>query len=252
MLDTVPAPAGFLLDQSDEQIVQEAVDARELAEAAEAEAGSPHRWRAADRYHDLSQRGWTGRQIARSVGVSEGTVSKYLKCVRVFGTENRPTFWNAYADVTGERAAHVRDVMGSSESVEWPTPQDLFDLLDAEFGFEVDVCATPGFAKCERFFSPEEDGLAQEWHGTCWMNPPYGDEIGAWMNKAYEESLTGAVVVCLVPARVDTAWWWDYALKGEIRFLRGRLKTGKQSWPFPSALVILGRAPKVVWWERPA
>jgi site-specific DNA-methyltransferase (adenine-specific) len=74
------------------------------------------------------------------------------------------------------------------------------------------------------------------------MNPPYGREIGKWVRKAYETAQAGrqAVVVCLLPARTDTAWWHDYAMKGEIRFLRGRLKFGgsKNSAPFPSALVI--------------
>jgi site-specific DNA-methyltransferase (adenine-specific) len=72
------------------------------------------------------------------------------------------------------------------------------------------------------------------------MNPPYGRAIGLWMRKAYEESKRGAVVVCLVPARTDTAWWHDYAEKGEVRFIRGRLKfgDGKGRAPFPSAIVV--------------
>jgi site-specific DNA-methyltransferase (adenine-specific) len=75
----------------------------------------------------------------------------------------------------------------------------------------------------------------------CWMNPPYGREIKAWMKKAYDSSRTGALVVCLVPARTDTAWWHDYATKAaEIRFIRGRLRFGdaKHAAPFPSAVVV--------------
>ena len=72
------------------------------------------------------------------------------------------------------------------------------------------------------------------------MNPPYGREIMSWMEKAYTSSRYGATVVCLVPARTDTAWWHTYAMKGEITFLRGRLKFGghKNSAPFPSAVVV--------------
>jgi hypothetical protein len=72
------------------------------------------------------------------------------------------------------------------------------------------------------------------------MNPPYGRDIGNWMKKAYESSLLGAVVVCLVPARTDTKWWHDFAMKGEITFIKGRLKFGnsKNSAPFPSAVVV--------------
>ncbi len=132
----------------------------------------------------------------------------------------------------------------SSLTDEWATPQALFDELDAEFGFELDVCADDWNHKCERYFTKETDGLAQEWTGTCWMNPPYGREIGKWMKKAVESAEAGATVVCLVPARTDTAWWHDYAMRGEIRFLRGRVKfvnrqgTGDAA-PFPSAIVVL-------------
>ncbi len=60
----------------------------------------------------------------------------------------------------------------SSETCLWETPQAFFDALDAEFGFTLDVCALPENAKCERYFTPEADGLKQEWRGVCWMNPP--------------------------------------------------------------------------------
>jgi phage N-6-adenine-methyltransferase len=127
-----------------------------------------------------------------------------------------------------------------SKTVIWATPQELFDSLNEEFKFTLDVCALPENAKCDNYFTPETDGLSQPWEGVCWMNPPYGREIGKWIKKAYVSSLMGATVVCLVPARTDTAWWNDYVVKGEIRFLRGRLKFGgsKNSAPFPSAIVI--------------
>ena len=130
----------------------------------------------------------------------------------------------------------------SSNSDRWETPQKLFDELNQKYNFEIDVCALPENAKCENYFTPEVDGLKQDWTGVCWMNPPYGREIGKWMKKAYESSRNGATVVCLVPARTDTAWWHDYAMKGEIEFIRGRLKFGnsKNSAPFPSAIVVFG------------
>jgi len=121
------------------------------------------------------------------------------------------------------------------------TPQDFFDKLNEEFGFELDVCAIPENAKCAKFFTPEQDGLKQEWSGVCWMNPPYGREISAWMRKANESAKNGATVVCLVPARTDTNWWHQYAIQHEVRFVRGRLKFGdaKNSAPFPSAVVVI-------------
>jgi phage N-6-adenine-methyltransferase len=133
--------------------------------------------------------------------------------------------------------------MMSSTTHEWATPQALFDELNAEFSFTLDVCASDWNHKCADYFTIDQDGLKQEWSGVCWMNPPYGRTIGKWMAKAVESAQGGATVVCLVPARTDTAWWWDYAMLGEIRFIRRRIKfinqhgLGKEA-PFPSAVVI--------------
>lgn len=127
----------------------------------------------------------------------------------------------------------------SSTTDLWETPQWLFDELNNVYHFQTDVCAIPENAKCATYFTPEQDGLAQEWKGICWMNPPYGRNIGKWVKKAYESARNGATVVCLLPSRTDTAWWHDYCMKGKITFIRGRLKFGqsKNSAPFPSAIV---------------
>jgi phage N-6-adenine-methyltransferase len=145
------------------------------------------------------------------------------------------------------------DPLMSSRIAEWSTPNDLFGELDDEFGFGVDVCASTENAKTPVYFTREIDGLAQKWRGVCWMNPPYGKGIGAWMAKAFDARLHGATVVCLVPARTDTGWWWDHARLGEIRFLRGRLRfSDSDPAPFPSAVVVFepGRSRRVVWWDR--
>lgn len=128
----------------------------------------------------------------------------------------------------------------SSATDMWATPQAFFDKLNAEYGFTLDACASHENAKCQFYFTKEVNGLSRKWSGVVWMNPPYGREIGDWMRKAYESSLSGATVVCLVPARTDTKWWHDYAMKGEIDFIRGRLKFGnaKSNAPFPSAVVV--------------
>lgn len=131
--------------------------------------------------------------------------------------------------------------MPKAKQTNWGTPQAFFDQLDAEFHFTLDVCATPDNAKCARYFTPERNGLAQSWAGeVCWMNPPYGDALNEWMPKAYAESLNGATVVCLVPSRTDTRWWHAYAMRGEVRFVKGRLKFVGAKWgaTFPSAVVI--------------
>lgn len=147
-----------------------------------------------------------------------------------------------------------------SETDDWWTPQWLFEPLNKEFHFELDVCASAKNAKCKRYFTRQQDGLKQEWKGVCWMNPPYGREIADWVRKAYDSAKKGATVVCLVPARTDTAWWWDYCIQGEVRFLRGRIKFDNDrnidnSANFPSAVVVFrpGVKPanaKVVWWRR--
>lgn len=132
------------------------------------------------------------------------------------------------------------ELMFSSKTDLWSTPQDFFDKYNLIYNFETDVCASAENAKCKRYFSKEEDGLKQKWNGICWMNPPYGKTIKYWVKKAYESSLEGATIVCLLPARTDTSWWHDYCMKGQIEFIRGRLKFGgnKNSAPFPSAIVI--------------
>ena len=134
----------------------------------------------------------------------------------------------------------MNSVHFSSATDQWATPLDFFEHIDAEFGFELDVCADAQNTKCRRYFTPEEDGLAQPWVGVCWMNPPYGREIGKWVKKAYEAAEAGATVVCLLPARTDTRWFHDYCVHGEVRFLRGRLKFGgsPNSAPFPNMIVV--------------
>ena len=132
--------------------------------------------------------------------------------------------------------------MMSSASDDWETPLDLWEKLNEEFGFDLDVCASSDNAKCAAYFDIEADGLKQPWTGTVCMNPPYGRRIGEWMKKAMQHG-RGGIAVCLVPARTDTIWWREYCMKAsEIRLIKGRLKFGrsKNSAPFPSAIIIFG------------
>ena len=128
-------------------------------------------------------------------------------------------------------------------NIEWETPQNLFDELNNEFHLDLDVFAEDWNAKCPRYLDPKTDALKQKWSGTCWMNPPYGHEIESWIRKAYEESQRGNTVVCLLPARTETNWFHEFCLKGEVRFIRGRLwfsaRGGKTGRPrFGSVIVI--------------
>ena len=153
-----------------------------------------------------------------------------------------------------------------SYSDEWETPKELFDRINTYFHFTLDPCATHDNHVCSKYFikPPEKsniqldikvqhDGLKQDWtKDIVFMNPPYGNKIGSWMKKAYEEFVKGATVVCLIPSRTDTTWFHEYCIHGEIYFLKGRLKFINKtlssynengdfkitSAPFPSMLVV--------------
>lgn len=135
------------------------------------------------------------------------------------------------------------EVMFSSKTDQWATPQDFFDELNQEFNFNLDPCADETNHKCDTYFNKSQDGLRQNWGGNCvFCNPPYGREIGKWVEKSYIESQKpNTTVVMLIPARTDTKWFHDYIYgKAEIRFVKGRLKFGdsKNSAPFPSMVVV--------------
>lgn len=140
--------------------------------------------------------------------------------------------------------------MFSTERDDWRTPRDLFSMLNDEFHFTLDAASTDENALCAQHFTEKENGLAQRWCGSVWLNPPYGKELPKWLKKA-SETKEGGVVVCLVPARTETRWWHDYARKAtEIRFFKGRLHFDdeKGAAPFGSALLIFDDRPSP-WWR---
>jgi len=145
--------------------------------------------------------------------------------------------------VGGDSSLSINEGLFTSKTDLWETPQDLFDKLDDEFGFDLDVCALPDNAKCSVYYTPDDDGLSKPWTGICWCNPPYGRQIGSWVRRAWLSSATGNTVVMLLPARTDTRWFHEYIYQKdrvEIRFLQGRLKFGnsKNSAPFPSMVCV--------------
>lgn len=136
------------------------------------------------------------------------------------------------------------DVMFSNKSNEWATPQSLFDELNAEFQFTLDPCADDINHKCDKYYTVNDDGLAQDWSGErVFCNPPYGRQVGNWVKKCFSEVYGGKCkcAVMLLFAKTDTKWFHNYIYnKAEIRFIRGRLKFGNQenNAPFPSMVVI--------------
>jgi phage N-6-adenine-methyltransferase len=109
-----------------------------------------------------------------------------------------------------------------STSVSWYTPPSLFQVMGMVF--EIDVCAPEGgldWIPAKRHFSEIDDGLKQEWQGTCWCNPPYGKGVERWLNKMAEH---GDGVV-LIPSRTDTKWFQEAAKRADcVLFLKGRLQ----------------------------
>ena len=136
----------------------------------------------------------------------------------------------------------------TSNTNEWYTPKELYNKLNEEFNFTLDPCCTEKSRKCEKYFTKKENGLIHDWsNNNVFMNPPYGNDIKYWIEKAYLESLKdNTIVVALIPARTDTSYWHNFIFNkaSDIRFLKGRIKFEKEdgtlgnSAPFPSAVIV--------------
>jgi len=129
-----------------------------------------------------------------------------------------------------------------AKTTEWETPPSVMRWVREHYNPQLDVCAKKGNAQCDRYFNRTTNGLKQHWGvQDCWMNPPYGQSLKNWVRKAYDESVSGSTVICLLPVRTDAQWWHDYVMPyGEVFFIRGRLRFGgaEHNAPFPSAIVV--------------
>lgn len=141
----------------------------------------------------------------------------------------------------------------TSNSDEWSTPQEFFDLLDEKYQFVFDLACSPDNCKTRDGFTVEDDALDQNWAlityetngGWLWLNPPYS-KISEFVDKAWDQMTLGAKIVMLIPARTDTKYFHNFIYKQagvSIEFIKGRLKFGgsKNSAPFPSMLVIFDK-----------
>lgn len=133
--------------------------------------------------------------------------------------------------------------MVSSKSNEWATPQRLYDYLDSIFNFTLDPCATDDNHKCDKYYTINDDGLTKNWGGqVVFMNPPYGGNTRAWLEKAEQERHNKTTTVCLIVSATDRTYWHDVIDDNadEIWFMRGRVKFGNMptTAPFASAIVI--------------
>ena len=142
-----------------------------------------------------------------------------------------------------------KDLMFSSKEERWQTPDDVFNKLNKEFDFTLDPCCQHDSAKCDKYYTPVEDGLIQSWENEIvFVNPPYGRELKKWVKKSHDEVIeNGSTVVMLIPARTDTSYFHDYIYnKFEVRFVRGRIKfvnpetkQQKDPAPFPTMIVVM-------------
>lgn len=144
------------------------------------------------------------------------------------------------------------DIHFSSASGVWGTPDWLYKKLDDEFAFALDAAADKQNHRHPVFWLDKDvNALAVSWDfgGPVFLNPPYGRGIDKWTRKAREEADKGLTVVCLLPARVDTNWFFESCFGQEIRLVRGRLHflvNGERTdaAPFPSMVVVMGPGAK--------
>ena len=136
----------------------------------------------------------------------------------------------------------------SSKRSDWETPSEIFEPLRKEFNIVFDLCAHSRNTKCSAHYNKRDNSLRMSWatndDDANWLNPPYGREIGLWVERAASWASGGrGTTVSLLPARTDTKWFHDHIYNKpnvEVRFLKGRVKFvgAKHAAPFPSMIVI--------------
>jgi phage N-6-adenine-methyltransferase len=135
-----------------------------------------------------------------------------------------------------------------SKNIAYSTPLSLFNPLNEEFKFDLDVCADKMNYKCKNYFTEQDNALSKDWRGNCWMNPPYDRNLNKWVRKAREETIKfGGTKVCLIPVRSNTKWWNEVINDGEVRFIIGEVNFNNEPrglW-LPLCLVIFGEMASV-------
>lgn len=126
---------------------------------------------------------------------------------------------------------HVRGTFGTGEN-EWYTPDEFLGAARDVLGeFDLDPASSVAAqekVRAERYFTKADDGLAQEWHGRVWLNPPYAQpDIARFASKMVAERLSGRATAAIVLTHnyTDTAWFHELAGAADaICFTRGRIR----------------------------
>jgi hypothetical protein len=115
-------------------------------------------------------------------------------------------------------SGHQSPVMGKDE---WLTPPEIIRALGR---FDLDPCAPADDRRpwdtAAKHYSADQDGLAQEWQGRVWCNPPFGREAVKWLRRMARHG-NG---VALIPARTETAMFYEcvWGIADAVCFLKGR------------------------------
>ncbi len=205
------------------------------------------------------RRGLSQEELARSVGVTRPTLGALERegKGRLSTLQRVLTVLGAGAYLAPRDGDTAFDTHAGNSSVDqgWETPPELLDALAQVFPrFDLDPCAprkSRTVVRARTHYTVDDDGLSLPWHGTVFVNPPYGRTLAAWIAKAHHEISAGRArtVVALLPARPDTRYWHEHiAGQATVYFLRGRLRFSgsEQSAPFPSALAVWGASPETL------
>lgn len=177
--------------------------------------GSSTSWELADTYSELSERGWTQQRIAEECGANRSTVCKFIACAKKCSVlNNRPPFWEAFAEANGEKPKSDPHVSHNSGLNEWYTPPEYIDAAREVLGtIDLDPATSSlaqNIVKAKKIYTAKDDGLSHIWEGRVWLNPPYGsDLIGQFVEKLCVAVESGEVpeAIMLVNNATETTWF---------------------------------------------
>jgi len=163
-------------------------------------------------------------------GITNQQVSRWRKRLKDQDSYRLALFGAAYKAAMAERTDQ-RGASGTGEN-EWYTPHNLLELARDVLGdFDLDPASSviaQEMVQAGEYFTVADNGLAHEWHGRIWLNPPYGQPlIAAFVSKMVAERRAGHVTagIMLTHNYTDTAWFQEAAgVADAICFTRGRVK----------------------------